>query len=131
MGLYVPLLEINRLYVVSVGYFAEGIPGAVAGWLAMVTPALLILPLLRLAASKADHPRLRSALQAVVVASAGLLLAAAVPLGLSALTGQVTVLIAVLTVILMLTTKADTLWIIIGSVLSTLTLSAIAPLIPL
>ena len=27
------------LYVVSVGYFAGGIPGAIAGWAAMVTPA--------------------------------------------------------------------------------------------
>jgi len=25
------------LYVVSVGYFARGIPGAIAGWLAMAT----------------------------------------------------------------------------------------------
>ena len=28
------------LYVVSVGYFAAGVPGAIAGWLAMVTPSL-------------------------------------------------------------------------------------------
>ena len=82
------------LYVVSVGYFAGGILGAIAGWLAMITPAVLILPLLHFAASKAEHPRLRSAMQAIVVASAGLLLAAAVPLGTSALTGPVTVLIA-------------------------------------
>jgi chromate transporter len=33
------------LWVVSAGYFAEGIPGAVAGWLAIITPALLIIPL--------------------------------------------------------------------------------------
>ena len=26
------------LYIVSVGYFAGGIPGAIAGWLAMITP---------------------------------------------------------------------------------------------
>jgi chromate transporter len=119
------------LYVVSVGYFAGGIPGAVAGWLAMITPALLILPLLRFAASKADHPRLRSALQAVVVASAGLLLAAAVPLGLSALTGPVTVLIAVLTAVLMLTTKIDTLWLILGAALATFTASSLVPLLAL
>lgn len=37
------------LYIVSVGYFAAGILGAIAGWLAMITPALLILPLLRFA----------------------------------------------------------------------------------
>ena len=34
------------LYVVSVGYFVDGTPGAVAGWLAMITPALLMIPLL-------------------------------------------------------------------------------------
>jgi chromate transporter len=33
------------LYIVSVGYFAAGLPGAIAGWLAMITPALLIIPL--------------------------------------------------------------------------------------
>ena len=33
------------LYVVPVGYFAGGFPGAIAGWLAMITPALLIVPL--------------------------------------------------------------------------------------
>ena len=117
------------LYVVSVGYFAGGILGAIAGWLAMITPAVLILPLLHFAASKAEHPRLRSAMQAIVVASAGLLLAAAVPLGTSALTGPVTVLIALATAILMLTTKIDTLWIILGSALTTLTVSAFAPVV--
>ena len=33
------------LYIVSVGYFVAGVPGAIAGWLAMITPALLIIPL--------------------------------------------------------------------------------------
>lgn len=119
------------LYVVSVGYFAGGIPGAIAGWLAMITPALLILPLLHFAASRAEHPRLRSAMQAVVVASAGLLLAAAVPLGVSALTGPVTASIAVVTALLMLTTKIDTLWIILGGALSTLTAGSVVPLLTL
>ena len=33
------------LYIVSVGYFVAGIPGAIAGWLAMITPAVIIIPL--------------------------------------------------------------------------------------
>jgi chromate transporter len=33
------------LYVTSVGYFVAGIPEAIAGWLAMITPAVLIIPL--------------------------------------------------------------------------------------
>ena len=34
------------VYVVAVGYYAGGFPGAVAGTLAMITPAFFILPLL-------------------------------------------------------------------------------------
>ena len=70
-------------------------------------------------------------MQAVVVASAGLLLAAAVPLGISALTGPITVLIAVVTGVVMLTTKVDTLWIIVGAALTALTLSSVAPILAL
>jgi chromate transporter len=33
------------LYIVSVGYFVAGVPGAIAGWAAMATPSLLIIPL--------------------------------------------------------------------------------------
>ena len=119
------------LYVVSVGYFALGFPGAIAGWLAMITPALLILPVLKFASGKADHPRLKSALQAVILASAGILLATAVPLAINAVTGPVTIAIAVTTGILMLTTKLDTLWIILGAALTTFTVASIAPLFPI
>jgi chromate transporter len=117
------------LYVVSVGYFAAGVPGAVAGWLAMSTPALLIIPLLHLAGKKAEHPRVKSTLQAVVVASAGLLLAAAVPLAQSALIDPLTIAIAAATIFLMITTKLDTLWLILGAALTTLTVSAIRPFV--
>src|SRR5262249_7484437 len=34
----------NGLYVVSVGYFISGVPGACAGWLAVVTPAFVMIP---------------------------------------------------------------------------------------
>lgn len=113
------------LYVVSVGYFAGGLQGAVAGWLAMITPALLIIPLVHLAGRKAEHPRVKSALQAVVVASSGLLLAAVVPLARSALVDPITIAIAVVTVLLMLRTKLDTLWIILGAAIVTMTASAV------
>src|SRR5258708_3202379 len=83
------------LYVVSVGYFVAGLPGAIAGWLAMITPALLIIPLVQFAGRKIEHPRVKASLQTVVVASAGLLLAAAIPLARDALTDPVTIAIAV------------------------------------
>ena len=113
------------LYVVSVGYFVAGVPGAVAGWLAMITPALLIIPLLHFVGRKLDHPRVKSVLQTVIIASAGLLLAAAVPLGQSALIDPVTIAIAAVSFVLVLTTRIDTLWIILGAALTSLSASAV------
>jgi chromate transporter len=103
------------LYIVSVGYFVAGIPGAIAGWLAMITPAFLIIPLVHFAGRKIDHPRVKGILETVVIASAGLLLAAAIPLGRDALTDPVTVGIAIASLVLLLTTEIDTLWIILGA----------------
>ena len=103
------------LYIVSVGYFVAGVPGAIAGWLAMITPALLIVPLVHFVGRRMEHPRVKSILQTVVIASAGLLLAAAIPLARDALTGPVTVAIAAISFGLLLTTKLDTLWIILGA----------------
>src|SRR5207247_6167127 len=45
----------NGLYVVSVGYFIAGIPGAWAGWLAMVSPAFIIIPLLQFVGARAER----------------------------------------------------------------------------
>jgi chromate transporter len=61
-------------YVVAVGYRAGGWPGAIAGWLAMITPALAIIPLLATVRRWLHLPRVRAAVDAVIVASAVLLL---------------------------------------------------------
>lgn len=116
------------LYVVSVGYFVAGIPGAIMGWLAMITPALLIIPLVHFAGRTIDHPRVRAVLQSVVIASAGLLLAAAIPLARDALTDPVTVAIAAASLVLLLTTELDTLWLILGSAVVTLSASSLGVL---
>jgi chromate transporter len=112
------------LYIVSVGYFVAGLPGAVAGWLAMITPALLIIPLVHFVGRKMEHPKVKSILQAVIIGSAGLLLAAAIPLGRDGLTGPVTIVIAMVSFVLLLTTKLDTLWIILGAALISLSASS-------
>lgn len=116
------------LYIVSVGYFVAGLPGAVAGWLAMITPALLIIPLVHFAGRRMEHPRVKSILQTVVIASAGLLLAAAIPLARDALTDPVTIAIAAVSLILLLTTKIDTLWIILAAAVISLTASSLGVL---
>ena len=48
------------LYIVSVGYFVAGVPGAIVGWLAMITPALLIIPLIHFVGHRLENPRVRS-----------------------------------------------------------------------
>ena len=67
-------------YVVAVGYFAAGWAGAIAGWLAMVTPALLAIPLLAAIQRVLHLPRMRAAVDAVVIASAVLLVVSGVSL---------------------------------------------------
>jgi chromate transporter len=103
------------LYVVSVGYFVAGTPGAVAGWLAMITPALLMIPLLEFVRRKAEHPRFKSILRCVVFASAGLLLWVTVPLARDAIHGYLAMGIALMAFALAITKKVDSLWIVLGS----------------
>ena len=72
-------------YVVAVGYLAAGWPGAVAGWLALVTPAFAALPLLATAQRWLHLPRVRALVDAVVVAGAALLVPAGFGLARDAL----------------------------------------------
>ena len=60
-------------YVVAVGYFAAGLRGAAVGLLAMVTPALVAIPLLALMRRWLHIARVQAAVDAVVMASAVLL----------------------------------------------------------
>jgi chromate transporter len=108
------------VYVVSAGYFAGGLVGAIAGWLAMSTPSLAILGLLRFIGPRAEHPRVRGMLEAVVLASAGLLVAAALPLARDAIVGPITLGIALVGLGALLSKKVDTLWVIAAASLISL-----------
>jgi chromate transporter len=61
------------LYVVSVGYAVRGVPGAIMGWLALASPACLAIPFLVLVRRWLHLSRMRSAVDAVIIASATLL----------------------------------------------------------
>ena len=78
------------MYVVSIGYTVGGVPGAMAAWLALITPALLVIPLLRYIGTRAENPVVHDALNAVVIASVGLTLATLWPLAVSGITGVAT-----------------------------------------
>jgi chromate transporter len=105
----------NGLYIVSVGYFVGGVPGACAGWLAMVTPAFLMIPLLRYVGARAERPAVKSSIHSLTLAAAGLIASATIPLARDALHGPVSVAIAIASFLFMAFTERDTLWIIAGS----------------
>ena len=71
-------------YVVALGYFAGGWRGALAGWLAMITPALVAVPLLTLIQRWLHLPRIRAAVDGVIIASAVLLVGSGAVLALDA-----------------------------------------------
>ena len=106
------------LYVVSVGYFVAGIPGACAGCLAMITPAFLIIPMLRFLGSRAQNPRIRSATRTVLLAGAGLLLSAAVPLARDAIAGPLTLGVGIVSCAIIAFTRIDTVWVMLGAALA-------------
>ena len=105
----------NGLYVVSAGYFAGGIAGAIAGFLAMITPAFLILPLMYWIGARAGTPRVRSAIRAVILAAAGLLLSASLPIARDAITGAVSLLIIAASFVLLAFTRVDSAWVMAGA----------------
>jgi chromate transporter len=105
----------NGLYLVSVGYFAAGLPGAVAGWIALMTPAFLIIPLMSWVGQYAKIPRIRSAIRAVILGSAGLLISASIPLTRDAATGPLTIAIIVVTLAVLVFTRLESWWVMVGA----------------
>jgi chromate transporter len=103
------------IYVVSVGYLVAGIPGACAGWLAMITPAFLIIPMIRFLGSRAEHRRAKAVTRAVLLAGAGLLASASAPLARDAVTGPLSLTIVVASLVLIALTRIDSLWIMLGA----------------
>jgi chromate transporter len=102
------------LYLVSVGYHIDGIPGAIAGLLALITPAFLIVPMLKYLGHGVNRPVIRSAIRAVTLAAAGLLVSTTVPLARECLTGRIPVLIAVGTFAFLVLSKRSTIWVVLG-----------------
>lgn len=108
----------NGLYLVSVGYFVDGMAGAAAGLMAVMTPAFLIIPLMKWVGVRAGTPRVGSAIRAVVLASAGLLLSASLPLARDAITGWFALVIVVITFVSLSFTKVDSMWLMMGAALA-------------
>ena len=105
----------NGLYLVSVGYMVGGIEGACAGWCAIVTPAFLIIGLLRLLGAAAGHPMMERIVKAVTLAAAGLILATSISLAIDALSSMFTIGVALGSLFLLIRFKIDPLLLMLGA----------------
>jgi chromate transporter len=103
------------LYIVCVGYYAAGVPGAAAGCAAMMTPAFLIIPLLQRVGRRADSPAVQRVVRAVILSAVGLLLSATAPLARDALVSSSSVAIAAGSFAVLVWSRVDTLWVVLGS----------------
>lgn len=107
------------LYVVAVGYYEAGWPGALVGWAALATPAFIAVPLLMAIGRIGSSGRMAAAVKAVVVASAGLLLGTMVPMASSALTDALTVTIAIASAVVLIRKDAPVFLVIVLAGLAT------------
>jgi chromate transporter len=103
------------IYLVCVAYLVGGVPGAIVGMLAVITPAFLVIPLMRWVGARAETPRIRSSIRALMLASAGLLLYASIPLSRETITGALTLFAAVACFLALVFTKIETMWLIFGA----------------
>ncbi len=107
----------NGIYVVGLGYLVDGVPGACAGWLAMITPAFLIIPMLRFLGARAEHPRARAVARAVLFAGAGLIASAAVPMARDAVVNPLSLAIFAASFLAIASARIDSLWVMLGAAL--------------
>jgi chromate transporter len=105
----------NGIYVVGIGYLVDGVPGACAGWLAMITPAFLIIPMLRFLGARAEHPRARAVARAVLFAGAGLIASAAVPMARDAIVNPLSLAIFAASFLAIASARIDSLWVMLGA----------------
>jgi chromate transporter len=103
------------LYLVCVGYTVAGVPGAISAFLALITPAFLVLPLIQWLGRRASNPRIRDAIRGLLLGSAGLLLASSVPLARDANTGPLSLGIMIGSFLLLSFTRLDSAWLIVGA----------------
>jgi len=108
----------NGLYIVSVGYFVAGVPGGCAGLLAVITPPFLIIPMLQFLGRWTDKPRIQSALRAVTIAAAGLILSTTLPLARDALNGPLPMTIALASFAFLLVKRTSSVFVIAAAALA-------------
>jgi chromate transporter len=102
------------LYVVIAGYFAAGVPGAVAGMLALATPAVLAVPISSLV-MRGRAAELHGASTGIVIASCALMLAVGLRLAPEATPTPTYLAIAVVGFVVLAFTNVKPLWVVLAA----------------
>ena len=102
------------LYVVIVGYFVSGIPGAIAGVLALASPALLAVPIAA-AVQRGRAVAIRGACSGIVIASCTLILRTAIQLAPEAAPGSAFIALTVGAFAVLALTRVPPVFVILGS----------------
>ncbi len=100
------------LYLVTVGYLVAGVPGAVAGVLALATPALLAIPLLG-ALKVGRTESVAGAARGIVIAASVLTLGTTFGLAESAVPDVTRAGIAVIALAVTAATQISPIWIVV------------------
>lgn len=102
------------LYVVIVGYFVLGIPGAIAGALALTSPALLAVPIAH-AVRRGRATEIRGASSGIVIASCVLMVTTALQMAPEAAPSPAFALLAIGAFAVLALTRIAPVFVILGS----------------
>jgi chromate transporter len=111
-------------YIVAAGYAVNGWTGAAAGWLAMSAPALFVIPIL-IFLDGGRSARWVDAADALILASAALVFTTATTLVRTAASDTTSVIVAIASLIGVLTTSISTVWLVAGAAAATALISII------
>jgi chromate transporter len=80
-----------------------------------MTPAFLVIPLLCWLGRRVEHESVQRTIRAVILAAAGLLLASSIPMARDAWANALTTVVALISLLLLIRTRLDTVWIVLGA----------------
>lgn len=105
----------NGMYVVCAGYYAAGLPGAIAGCLAVVTPAFLVIFLLLWVGRHAENPAVKRAITAVLLAGAGVLVSTTLHIAKTSVTDATSGALVAAAFVVTAFTTIDTFWVMLAA----------------
>lgn len=104
------------IYVVIVGYFVAGLPGAAAGVLALALPSFLAIPIAQLV-QRGRSAALQGACTGIVIAASSLMIVSGLQLAPRAAASAPLLAAIVVGSVLLVVTKMKPVWVIAGGAL--------------